>query len=278
MRQFRVDGGGRLGSAREARFMSLTKHGTNESIHPWCGDPRQNVVVGCLRTEHHRIERRPTNGHGCPQPRTPGYGRPWREPSGPSSVHRYYDPVTEQFLSVDAAVDTTDQPYSFTGGDPVNGSDPSGLCWPRWACPIENAAVTVARNLASSSATVLGYVQLGADAGAVGSAFIPGVDLFAPEVFLGVSEASGGAATLATCSAGALGDNSSTNVCQAAWQVEQGSGGLLSGPAAKNGGHLIDSLTQTLSDAWQWIVGQQAVHTAVLTAAYRTERTGGICE
>lgn len=43
------------------------------------------------------------------------------------TVHRYYDPATEQFLSVDPLVDVTGTPYAFTGGDPVNGSDPSGL-------------------------------------------------------------------------------------------------------------------------------------------------------
>ncbi len=42
-------------------------------------------------------------------------------------VHRYYDPATEQFLSVDPLADETGTPYAFTGGDPVNGSDPSGL-------------------------------------------------------------------------------------------------------------------------------------------------------
>jgi RHS repeat-associated protein len=44
-------------------------------------------------------------------------------------INRYYDPVTEQFLSVDPVAGATDQPYAFTSGDPVNGSDPSGL-WP----------------------------------------------------------------------------------------------------------------------------------------------------
>jgi RHS repeat-associated protein len=42
-------------------------------------------------------------------------------------VHRYYDPATEQFVSVDPAVDVTGTPYAFTSGDPVNDSDPSGL-------------------------------------------------------------------------------------------------------------------------------------------------------
>jgi len=42
--------------------------------------------------------------------------------------HRYYDPVTSQFVSVDPLVDETGTPYAFTEGDPVNGSDPGGLC------------------------------------------------------------------------------------------------------------------------------------------------------
>ena len=42
-------------------------------------------------------------------------------------VHRYYDPSTDQFLSVDPAVMQTGQPYVFTGDDPLNVSDPTGL-------------------------------------------------------------------------------------------------------------------------------------------------------
>jgi hypothetical protein len=48
--------------------------------------------------------------------------------STPVGVGRYYDPTTGQFLSVDPLVDETGEPYVYTGGDPVNGSDPSGLC------------------------------------------------------------------------------------------------------------------------------------------------------
>ena len=40
---------------------------------------------------------------------------------------RWYDPATGQFTSVDALVTLTGQPYSYAGGDPVNGSDPNGL-------------------------------------------------------------------------------------------------------------------------------------------------------
>jgi RHS repeat-associated protein len=42
-------------------------------------------------------------------------------------VDRYYDPQTGQFLSVDPLVDETGEPYGYAGGDPVDGTDPSGL-------------------------------------------------------------------------------------------------------------------------------------------------------
>ena len=41
-------------------------------------------------------------------------------------MHRYYDPSTGQFLSVDPLVDETGQAYSYTGNDPVDETDPSG--------------------------------------------------------------------------------------------------------------------------------------------------------
>lgn len=44
-------------------------------------------------------------------------------------VHRYYDPGTGQFVSVDPLVDETGQAYTYTGDDPVNGVDPLGLSW-----------------------------------------------------------------------------------------------------------------------------------------------------
>jgi hypothetical protein len=41
-------------------------------------------------------------------------------------VDRYYDPATDQFLSVDPLVAETGQPYAFTGDDPVNATDSLG--------------------------------------------------------------------------------------------------------------------------------------------------------
>jgi len=42
-------------------------------------------------------------------------------------INRYYDPATDQFLSVDPLVPQTGQPYAFTGDDPLNATDPLGL-------------------------------------------------------------------------------------------------------------------------------------------------------
>ncbi len=47
-------------------------------------------------------------------------------------VHRYYDPKTGEFLSVDPDVATTHQPYDYAGDDPVNEKDPTGL--KGWYC------------------------------------------------------------------------------------------------------------------------------------------------
>ena len=42
-------------------------------------------------------------------------------------THRYYDPTTGQFLTVDPLVAQTGEPYGYTNDNPVNKSDPAGL-------------------------------------------------------------------------------------------------------------------------------------------------------
>jgi RHS repeat-associated protein len=42
-------------------------------------------------------------------------------------VHRYYEPATAQFISVDPLIAVTGEAYSYGGGDPVNVVDPAGL-------------------------------------------------------------------------------------------------------------------------------------------------------
>ena len=42
-------------------------------------------------------------------------------------VHRWYDPATAQFTSVDPAVAITQDPYGYVGDSPLDGVDPLGL-------------------------------------------------------------------------------------------------------------------------------------------------------
>jgi RHS repeat-associated protein len=47
-------------------------------------------------------------------------------------VNRYYDPNTDQFISVDPDLAGTGQPYAFTGDNPMDFDDPLGIdkaCW-----------------------------------------------------------------------------------------------------------------------------------------------------
>lgn len=41
-------------------------------------------------------------------------------------INRYYDPATDQFISVDPDIALTNQPYLFTGDNPLNAEDPLG--------------------------------------------------------------------------------------------------------------------------------------------------------
>ncbi len=43
-------------------------------------------------------------------------------------INRYYDPTTDQFINVDPAVATANQPYAFVNDSPLNATDPLGLC------------------------------------------------------------------------------------------------------------------------------------------------------
>lgn len=55
------------------------------------------------------------------------YERPSQHTSD-GSINRYYDPATGQFLTRDPLVSATGQPYAYAADDPVNNTDPAGLC------------------------------------------------------------------------------------------------------------------------------------------------------
>ena len=59
-----------------------------------------------------------------------GYTGAWTDPTT-TLVYlraRDLDPRTTQFIQLDPALDTTRQPYGYTGNNPLNATDPSGLC------------------------------------------------------------------------------------------------------------------------------------------------------
>jgi RHS repeat-associated protein len=72
-----------------------------------------------------------------------GFAGDYTDPTGLNyNLHRYYDPQTGQFISVDPIVDETASPYGYASQDPVNNYDPSGMsAWKRVAaapagCPV----------------------------------------------------------------------------------------------------------------------------------------------
>jgi RHS repeat-associated protein len=57
-----------------------------------------------------------------------GFAGGYTDPTGlVYLINRSYDPSTGQFLTVDPDVAETGQPYAYTGDDPVNAVDPTGL-------------------------------------------------------------------------------------------------------------------------------------------------------
>ena len=59
-----------------------------------------------------------------------GYAGEYTDPTGHLYLRaRYYDPTTAQFLTLDALIDVTGNPYGYTGGNPLQFADPLGLDW-----------------------------------------------------------------------------------------------------------------------------------------------------
>ena len=74
---------------------------------------------------------------------------------------RFYDPSTGQFLSRDPLGSFTQTAYLYVGGDPLNLRDLTGLCWPGWACGLENAFAGAANAVVSGAETAANVVTTG---------------------------------------------------------------------------------------------------------------------
>ena len=110
----------------------------------WPRRGRDFSPLGAVRDSYQHFEKCATRSAVRRHRRCARHGRktPWSaRVSGPTTiehppgrtVHRYYDPVTGQFVSVDPLVSQTEQPYIYADDNPVNEVDRNGSCTtPLW--------------------------------------------------------------------------------------------------------------------------------------------------
>jgi len=104
---------------------------------------------------------------------------------------RYYDPTTGQFLTVDPLAAATGNRYAYAAGNPITGTDPSGLMdWGQiWTIVAVAVVVVVVATVACILAEPCGLVEAGVAVSAAGAmSFSAGVALAGAEgaVELGV--------------------------------------------------------------------------------------------
>jgi RHS repeat-associated protein len=85
---------------------------------------------------------------------------------------RYYDPTTGQMLSRDPLTAMTGAPYSYVDNDPLNGTDPTGLCF---AGVFGSHCKNVAQKLTTAAAVVGGVALVVATGGAAAAALPEGL-------------------------------------------------------------------------------------------------------
>lgn len=134
---------------------------------------------------------------------------------------RYYDPATAQFLTVDPPLDKTHSPYGYVGSNPLNDSDPTGMCglWCKVGIGVVVGAVVV-KTVACVIAEPCGLVEAGAAVAGGGLAFGDG---FAIAVPAGIGTAIGYGASIDA-------------VTGLVWNAASGSGGSGSSGGGSGGG------------------------------------------
>ncbi|MFB9238252.1 RHS repeat-associated core domain-containing protein [Plantactinospora siamensis] len=131
---------------------------------------------------------------------------------------RYYDPATGAFLTVDPAVSSTRSTYGYANGNPITGSDPSGLC--AFWCKVAVGAgvgILAAVTVACVVAEPCGAVAAGALAG-------------------GGSLAMGGGLSVAVAGDAVVGGAVAGGLAGGLWAHASSSGGGSSGGGSGSGG------------------------------------------
>ncbi len=133
-------------------------------------------------------------------------------------INRYYDPTTAQFLSIDPLAAMTGQPYQYAGDDPVNASDPSGLCricsaWDATGGAVIHAQVSLAdtarHDTAAAGDWVANHPEIAAGIGLGALAVVTGgVGIAALAGYVSVSAGLVGAVSVAAGTGAALLDYS----------------------------------------------------------------------
>jgi RHS repeat-associated protein len=184
---------------------------------------------------------------------------------------RYYDPSTAQFLTKDPALDITRSPYGYTGDNPLNATDPSGLC-DFWCGAIIGAVVAavVVGTVACIIIEPCGLAEVGALAvaggGVAGGALIP--------VGVGTAVGAGAAAGLAGATAGATiaalasGDGrSSSGSTRAGCDTARFGDGGARAPKAPSQRNVDGGTFKTRDEAWAAAQREEANYSYARTRA-----------
>lgn len=118
---------------------------------------------------------------------------------------RYYDPNTGQFLSRDPAAVITHEPYGYSGGNPLNRVDLSGLCswnpFDRDSCEFAETGKAIT-SAAKAAAPILHTVS---SVTSIISAVIGAIATGCAGLAVAMSETGVGAIVFGGCAAGAAG-------------------------------------------------------------------------
>ena len=122
-------------------------------------------------------------------------------------VARYYDPTTAQFLTRDPIEQLTQQPYQYANGDPLDQTDPLGLCghWYDVACQVGSAASAVGGVIVDNAGALSTVASGLATVAYAGCILTDGVGCGVGAVLSGASTALSGIAAEQACFGGAGG-------------------------------------------------------------------------